>query len=396
MTRPGTRPYTEPGFFKQMIYLDYAATAPLRSSVAEAIERLCREALGNPSSLHSAGRRARFFLEDARERCASALGAKVEEIVFCSGATEADNLAILGALRHPDSGRNSLITSALEHAAVFQTTKVAEELKLCEVSWLQIGSSGRVVLESLEDELRQNQSSLVCVMAVNNEVGSRQPIPEIAALCREHGALLHVDAVQDPHWACELISEGLVDLLTLSGHKMGGLPGGLLFVRQGVPLAPQIYGGAQEDGRRAGTSEVLRAVSLAVALEATLAEPPELSLSARDLLETRLQNLPGAIRLGPTCAKMRANHISSWLFEGLLAEPILARLDMQGVCASSGSACSSHAVEPSRVVKAMGYAEQAMGLVRFSCGWKTSLEEVQRAADIIEETVLKMTMRVKT
>jgi cysteine desulfurase len=374
-----------------MIYLDYAATAPLRPAVSQAIAELCQQTLGNPSSLHRAGRQARFHLEQARERLANALAAKVEEIVFCSGATEADNLALLGPLAHPDATHLALITSPLEHAAVYETARQLGRRGV-PVTMLEVDTQGQVVLESLELALKQAVGRpLVSLMASNNEVGSRQPLRQASALCREHGALLHVDAVQDARRAPELIAEGLVDLLTLSGHKLGGLPGGLLYVRQGVPLAPQIVGGAQEDGRRAGTSEVMRAVSLAVALEAALQDKDP--RPARDLLEGRLQNLPGATRLGPKAPEQRADHISSWLFGQLPAEPILAQLDMAGVCASSGSACSSHAIEPSRVVQAMGMGERAMGLVRFSLGWKTSEQEVRKAAEVVEQTITKMVQK---
>lgn len=376
-----------------MIYLDYAATAPLRPSIAQAVARLCEEPLGNPSSLHRAGRQARHHLESARERIAVALAAKVEEIVFCSGATEADNLALLGLLEHPDSGRRGLITSALEHAAVYEPA-LALGRSGQPVSWLRVTSQGQIDLCSLRDALERQPASVVSVMAVNNEIGSRQPLAQVSALCREHGALLHVDCVQDPRAARGLIAARTADLLTLSGHKMGGLPGGLLYVRQGVPLSPRILGGAQEDGRRAGTSEVVRAVSLAMALEETLAENGEGTKAARELLEEKLRNLPGAVRLGPEAEEHRAEHISSWLFGELSAEPILAQLDMRGVCASSGSACSSHAIEPSRVVKAMGFGSQAMGLVRFSLGWRTSLEETRRAAETVAETISRMTEKV--
>lgn len=375
-----------------MIYLDYAATAPLRPAVAAALDELWRVPLGNPSSLHRAGRQARHHLEDARERCARALGAKVEEIVFCSGATEADNLALLGPLSHCDGRHRGLATSALEHAAVYETARKLEDTAH-PVHWLEVSGAAQVVPESLEASLRGKPPMMVSVMASNNEVGSRQPLDDVVALCREHGALLHVDAVQDPRAAKTLIAEGGVHLLTLSGHKMGGLPGGLLYVRQGVALAPQILGGAQEDGRRAGTSEVARALSLALCLELTLAEEP--SGEVRDVLEACLQNIPGARRLGPEAAEQRAEHISSWLFGELSAEPILAQLDMRGVCASSGSACSSHAIEPSRVLKAMRLRERAMGLVRFSTGWNSSVEEARRAGEIVEETVVKMMAKDK-
>ena len=378
-----------------MIYLDYAATAPLRPSIAEALNEIAQETLGNPSSLHRAGRKARFYLEEARERCANLLGAKVEEIVFCSGATEADNLALRGPLNHGDIQHHGLITSRIEHAAVYETAQAMEEDGET-VSWMEVSPTGEILLDSLERSLQKNPKQLVSVMAVNNEVGTRQPVEKVSSMCRTHGALLHVDAVQAPHQAKALIGAGAVDLVTLSGHKMGGLPGGLLYVRQGVPLAPQILGGSQEDGRRAGTSEVFRAVSVAGALEATLSEDPKDVASLRDLFEQTLTRCEAARLLGPSSQERRAPHISAWLFDGLGAEPILTRLDLLEICASSGSACSSHAVEPSRVVSAMGYDQtQSMGLVRFSFGWKSTREEVQRAAEVVLETIEKMKKKDK-
>ena len=373
-----------------MIYLDYAATAPIRPQVARLVAERLNDPLGNPSSLHRAGRRARILLERAREACAKLLGAEVEEIVFCSGATEADNLAILGTLTHGDCEQQSLVSCITEHAAVYETVRRQEMLGR-EVSWLPVNSDGLLNLESLGKRLSEGPPALVSVMVVNNEVGTRQPVEEIGKLCREHGALFHADGVQDPETAQTLIQSGLVDLVALSGHKMGGLHGGLLFVKQGIPLNPQIVGGAQEDGRRAGTSEVLRAESLALAQELSLAESRESCRAHQEIFQQALRNLEGAIELGPKEPEKSAAHISSWLFQDLPAEPVLVQLDMKGICASSGSACSSHSVEPSRVVKAMGYSDlQASGLIRFSFGWNTTAEEVEEAAGIVREVASRM------
>lgn len=378
-----------------MFYLDYAATAPLRPQINERIQELGAQELGNPSSLHRAGRQARMVLEHARERIAAALGARVEEILFCSGATEADNLAILGPLTHADTRCRHLLSSAIEHAAVYETVR-RQELLGRGVSWLQVHADGRIDLEHLTALLKQHPLSLVSVMACNNEVGTRQPVTRVGELCREHGALFHCDGVQDPRAVRELIRQGLVDLACLSGHKLGGLHGGLLYVRQGVAINPQIVGGSQEDGRRAGTSEVLRAESLALALELTLSEEEQRVKDCRNLLESELLTIPGATRLGPG-GEERAGHITSWLFQGVSAEPILVALDLQGVCASSGSACSSHSVEPSRVVKAMGYGDQrATGLVRFSFGWKSDTKEVESAASIVKDVVTRLIKKEKS
>ena len=378
-----------------MIYLDYAATAPLRPQVAERLQTLITQPLGNPSSLHSAGKKARMLLEQARESCAESLGAKVEEILFCSGATEADNLAILGPLTHGDCPIDCLISSALEHAAVFATIKRQEQLGR-KVLWLDVSLEGLLCPKDLEAKLQKQANSLVSIMAVNNEVGVRQQIEKLSAVCRQHKALLHVDAVQDVKTAKQLIEGGHVDLLALSGHKLGGLHGGLLYVRQGVPINPQTLGGSQEDGRRAGTSEVLRADSMALALKLALKDPKENALQHREILESELKSIPGAIRLGPDENEQRAEHISSWLFPELLAEPVLVGLDIAGVCASSGSACSSRSVSPSRVVRAMGYTdEQANGLVRFSFGWQSEIEETRRGAGIAREVVFRMMNKEK-
>jgi cysteine desulfurase len=376
-----------------VIYLDYAATAPVRPEIALRMQELSEQPLGNPSSLHRAGRKARMILELARERCAQLLGAKVEEILFCSGATEADNLAILGTVSHRDTKQQHLISSPVEHAAVYETVKRQEQLGRG-VSWLRVDDDGRIEPDHLSQLLKIHPASLVSVMIANNEIGTLQPVQEVAELCREHGALYHADGVQDPKTARNLISEGLVDLVCLSGHKLGGLPGGLLYVRQGVAINPQIVGGSQEDGRRAGTSEVQRAESLAVALDLALAQDSGNIEACRGLLEQVLLQIPGASRLGPESG--RVPHISSWLFGDLPAEPILVALDMQGICASSGSACSSHSVEPSRVVKAMGYTDQqAAGLVRFSFGWKSDTKETERAAIVVRNVLERLMEKEK-
>lgn len=377
-----------------MIYLDYAATSPLRPLVIDAANELCREPLGNASSLHSAGRRARQHLEQARERCARALGAKVEEIVFCSGATEADNLAVLGTLGHPESRHCSLITSYLEHPAVTECAQLVQKAGQ-PVAWVNVTRNGQLDIDSLESHLQANPASLVTIIATNNEIGSRQPLAPIADLCHRHGALVHVDAVQEPRAAVDAIRSGHADLVALSGHKMGGLPAGLLYVRQGIPLEARVLGGGQEDHRRAGTSDILRAATLAIALDETLAERDFSILAARQALENELSKLPHAFRLGPHESSERAEHISSWLFGSLPAEQILAQLDLRGVCASSGSACSSHAVEPSRILKAMGFHEQAMGLVRFSMGWKTTIDDAVKAAEAVRDVVNDMLERLE-
>lgn len=345
------------------VYLDYAATAPLLPEVREWLAGSGFETAGNPSSLHRYGRQARMELEAARERCAAALGARVEEIVFTSGATESDNLALNAA------GEGPMLVSAIEHPAVLERAAWrGSEL-------IPVDRRGVVAPEELARRIRPG-TRLVSVMWVNNEIGSVQPIADLAAICREHGVLFHVDAVQA---ACflELRPEKLgIDLLSLSAHKLGGLSGaGLLYVRRGLRLPQLLAGGGQEDHRRAGTPNLAGAVSLGLALQR-----PRTDVSAlKRRLEEGLQGLPGALRLSG-----EAPHISAWRFQGLRAEPILVRLDLEGIAASSGSACSSHSLEPSHVLQAMGLSEEeSRGLIRFSFGWNSSVQDVDRLLEVL-------------
>lgn len=333
-------------------YLDYAAHAPLRPEIRRRLEELSHLPLGNPSSLHGPGRQARMLLEEARETCASVLGAKVEEIVFTSGATEANNLALRGML---PPGSHFLVSST-EHPSV---RDCARALVGVEVEWLPVDRQGRIDPADVKRRVKAN-TRLISVMAVNNEVGTVQPFQELAGL----GVPLHVDGVQD-----RTFQPRGADLYTLSGHKLGAPVGiGLLYVRQGLTLPPLLVGGAQEDNRRAGTSPAIAAALLALAL--TLPQPDLQPLKERleAGLRERLQPLPG-----------EAPHISAWLAE-TPAETILVALDLAGVAASSGSACSSHSIEPSHVLQAMGYtAEQSRCLVRFSLGWDTTPADIELA-----------------
>lgn len=347
------------------VYLDYAATAPLLPEVREWLSNSGFETAGNPSSLHRFGRRARMELETARERCAAALRARVEEIVFTSGATESDNLALVGTV---EPGQH-LLVSAVEHPAVL------ERARLMRAEILPVDARGLVAPEELVRRLRPD-TRLVSVMWVNNETGAVQPIADLAAVCREHGVLFHVDAVQAAGFMSLRPEELGIDLLSLSAHKLGGLSGaGLLYVRRDLRLNAALRGGGQEDHRRAGTPNLAGAVSLGLALQRPRLEVGW--LKAR--LEAGLVGLPGAVRLSG-----EAPHISAWRFEGWRAEPILVRLDLEGVAASSGSACSSHSLEPSHVLQAMGLSEEeSRGLVRFSLGWNSTEADVDRLLEVM-------------
>jgi cysteine desulfurase len=363
-----------------MTYLDFAATAPLRPEARRAMLEVLEAPAGNPSSLHAPGRRLRIFLAQARERCAEVLGAREEEVVFTSGATEANNLAVLGTARlYPRGAR--LLLSRVEHPSVGGLASVLEQ-EGYRVELLPVDDQGRV--DPAEVARRLEGTVLVSMMAVNNEVGTLQPVEEVAALCRQAGVAFHCDAVQAVH-----LLPLPADLLTLSSHKVGGPPGaGLLYVRRGRPLAPLLRGGAQENGRRAGTENVAAVAGMAAALQAAPGDVEPL----RRRLEEGLARVPGAHLVGGKTA--RAPHISAWIFEGLAAEPILVGLDLQGIAASSGSACSSHSLEPSHVLLAMGYGEQeARGLVRFSLGWCSTPADVDRVLEVLPDLVAGLRRR---
>lgn len=360
-------------------YLDYAATAPVRPELRQVLDQLYAQPLGNPSSLHRAGHRARMLLEHAREDCARLLGAEVEEIIFTSGATEANNLALAGWMRQQPRG-SRLLVSAIEHPSVYDCAK-ALELEGYIIETIPVDTQGIIDIEELIARLDAS-CALVSVMAVNNEVGVCQPIEALAQALRAlrlPNLRLHVDAVQAAV-VVGLPALANIDFLSLSGHKLGAPVGcGLLYVRQGLRVAPLFVGGSQEDSRRAGTSNVAGAVALAQALKLADAERAPNQERMSELLaflESELRQIPDAHLLGGQAP--RSPHISSWFFEGVPAESLLVRLDMAGIYASSGSACSSHSLEPSRIVSAMGYSDaQSRGLIRFSLGPTSTRADVE-------------------
>jgi cysteine desulfurase len=358
-----------------MAYLDYAATALLRPELRELLRQCYDQDWGNASSLHRAGHQARMRLEEARERVAGCLGARVEEIVFTSGATEANNLALFGWMRLQPPGSH-LIVSAIEHPSVWEAAE-ALTLEGYRVDTAPVDRWGRVEVDALLALLRP-ETALVSLMAVNNEVGVIQPVAEVVAA---KGAWkLHVDAVQSALVGWPALDG--IDMLSLSAHKLGGPVGsGCLFLRQGLRLAPLLVGGAQEDHRRAGTHNVVAALALAEALEVSARRRPE-EWERLSELRARLEGcLPGQL-LG--AGRERSPHISSWIFEGVRAEPLLVLLDLEGIAASSGSACSSHSLEPSRVVLAMGYSpELSRGLIRFSLGHATRAVDIEHLCEVM-------------
>lgn len=369
-----------------MIYMDHAATTPVDERVLSEMLPYMREAYGNPSSLHSLGQESKFALDTARDRVAALLHAQAREIIFTSGGTEADNLAIRGALwERRDRGRH-LIVSAVEHEAVLDTAHAMRDLGW-EVTTLPVDGHGVVRPEALRAALRPD-TTLVSVMLANNEVGSIQPIADLAAIAREAGALFHTDAVQGVG-ALDVDPAALgVDLLSLSGHKLYGPKGaGALWVRHGVRLAVQMTGGGQERERRSGTENVPAIVGLGkaceLAAEALASGESERLASLRNrLIAGVLSGVPGAQLTGHPTHRLPNN--ASFVFPGMEGEPILLNLDFEGIAASSGSACATGAIEPSHVLLAMGIPPDiAGGALRLTLGHASTNEDVDTVLEVL-------------
>lgn len=375
------------------IYFDHNATTPVDPLVAEAVTRVLREEFGNPSSVHQFGQRAKALLDDARSVVAALIEADPGEVVFTSGGTEADNFAIRGVAEALESaGRRHLIASAIEHEAVLNTVKA-----LARRGWtttlLPVGASGIVTVDALREALT-DRTALVSVMLANNEIGTLQPVAQLAAVAHARGALVHTDAVQ----AVGKIPVGVkrlgVDLLALSGHKINGPKGvGALWIRRGVRLAAHMTGGRHERNRRAGTENVPGIVGLgaAAAAAATKLEREAARLAAlRDRLESGiLARVPGAQVNGARDA--RVPNTTNISFEGVEAESLLIALDLEGIAVSTGSACSSGTLEPSHVLRAMGFsAHRTQSSIRFSLGAGNTLEQVDYAIERLPGVVEKL------
>jgi cysteine desulfurase len=369
------------------IYLDHNATTPLDARVLEAMLPYLRESFGNPSSLHWFGQRARAAVEDARGSVASLIGADPAEIVFTASGSESDNMALRGAVAKAGGARRRVVTTSVEHHAVLNTAKALREEGV-PVEVARVSEGGRLDLDDWRGKL--DDSTLVAsVMLANNETGVLQPVSEAARLAHERGALVHCDAVQAAGKTPVDVRALGVDLLTLSAHKLYAPKGvGCLYVRRGTPLGPLVRGGAQERNRRAGTENVAGIVGFGVAAslasQGTAAEAERVG-ALRDRLEERLLKLPGTRRNG---ADPRLANTANVSFEGVDAEALLIALDLEGVAASTGAACAAGGVEPSHVLKAMGFQpERVQSSLRLSLGRTTTEPEVDRAADVIVAVV---------
>jgi cysteine desulfurase len=375
------------------IYLDYNATTPVYPEVAEAVGRTLADSFGNPSSVHTFGQAARAALDLARTEVAGLIGADPSAVVFTAGGTEADNLALRGvAGTVRDERRRRILTTGIEHEAVLNTARALER-EGWTVQALPVGETGVLAPETLEAHLTAD-TALVSVMHANNEVGTIQPVAELAALARRQGALFHTDAVQSAGKIPVSVEALGVDLLSISAHKFGGPKGaGALWVRRGVRLAAQMTGGRQERNRRAGTENVPALVGLGVAARLARAGLDAAALSIgrlRDRLEDGiLASVPGTAVNGDRAG--RVPNTSNISFDGLEAESLLIALDLEGVAVSTGSACSSGSLEPSHVLRAMGLPHaRARNSLRFSLGSGTTAAEVDFVVGILPDLVAKL------
>ncbi len=379
------------------IYLDYNATTPPDPAVRDAMRPFLGEIWGNPSSVHHVGRKARALLDDARDRAARFLGAKPSEIIFTSGGTEANNLALFGTARLLKAKGKHLITSAIEHHAVLQCFDYLEKNDGFSVSRLPVNVDGLVSVADFHKAVRPD-TVFASVMAANNEIGTLQPVAELGALCRERGIIFHTDAVQwfgkEPF---ENIGQFNADLVSICAHKFHGPKGaGLLYIKSPLHPDPILFGGGHENERRAGTENLPAIIGLVAALEKFVSPPvfPRAQLKPlADKLISVIETIPGCKivspnRLAGTLAPpiCLANTVS-FTVRGADGIALMAGLDVEGICASSGSACAAGSLEPSHVIAALGRKEEANSLVRFSLGRETTAEEIEFVGSVLPDVI---------
>ena len=372
-----------------MIYLDNAASAPANPKALEAAMPFLTANFANPSSPHGAGQAAALAVIEARERCASALGAAFEEIIFTSGGTESDNLAIFSALN--DNGKYKLVTTQIEHPAVLNAFREAERRGF-EAVYLKPNENGLINAEQV-DEAIDDRTALVSVMAANNEIGTVQPVGEIAEICKRRGVLFHVDAVQAVGSIPIDMRVLKADCLSVSAHKIGGIKGGgLLFARRGVPISPMIFGGGQERGVRSGTENVAAIAALGAAIEDITRDIEKRAAKIsklRDLLIERLSEIPRSRLNGSRSARLRGN--VNFSFADIDGEALVSSLDLFGVCASAGSACGSGKRSVSHVLRAINVpSEYAGGSLRLTLSENNTRGEILKAAELVKECVNRL------
>ena len=376
-----------------MIYLDYNATTPLCAPALEAMLPFLKRHYGNPSSVHAAGREARAGVDDARDRLAALLGAKPHELIFTSSGTESNNLAVLGLARAQAQRGRHLICTSTEHHAVLHAFKHLGKREGFEVTFLRVDDRGQVDPDELKRAIR-NDTILVSIMTANNETGVLQPMEELANICDDRGVLLHSDMVQSFGKVETRLGASGLAAASFAAHKFHGPKGaGLLYLRAGLPIEAIQFGGAHENQRRPGTENVPAIAGMATAAEWAVrgcAAEQERQGALRDRLWNHVKrSFPSATKNGDTTHRL-ANTLNI-SFAGLSSETVLMALDLEGICASSGSACMVGSVVASHVLLAMGLpAALASSAVRFSLGHETTDEEVDRAGNIIERVMNRM------
>ncbi len=372
-----------------MIYADNAATTQMCPAAIEAMTKCMTENYGNPSSLYAYGQQAREILDDARERIAKCLGCTAREITFTSGGSEADNQAIFSAAAlGAKKGKKHIISTAFEHHAVLHTLDKLRAQGF-EITLLDVHKNGIVTAQQVRDAIRDD-TCLVTVMFANNEIGTIQPIAEIGAVCREKGVLFHTDAVQAVGHIKVNVAEQNIDMLSLSAHKFHGPKGiGVLYAKRGVMLSSLINGGAQERGKRAGTENLPAIVGMAAALERATANLDGYAaklIPLRDRLIAGLDKIPYGELNGDREHRVPAT--VNFCFEGIEGEALLLLLDDKGICASSGSACTSGSLDPSHVLLAIGRPhEVAHGSLRLSLGDDTTEADVDYIIEVVSDVV---------
>ena len=371
------------------VYADNAATTKMSQLAIEAMVPYFDNFYGNPSSLHSVGQQAKEVLENARAQVAACLGCEAREILFTSGGSEADNQAIISAARYGErKGKKHIISTAFEHHAVLHTLQKLEKEGF-EVTYLDVAQGHNITSEQVKDAIREDTCLVTCMYA-NNEIGSVLPIGQIGQICKEAGVVFHTDAVQAAGHIHIDVKEQNIDMLSLSGHKFHGPKGvGALYVRKGLPLVNLIEGGAQERGKRAGTENIAGIVSMAAALTdacANLDKNAAKVTALRDKLIAGLSQIPHCALNGDPVNRLPGN--VSFCFEGIEGESLLLLLDAKGVCASSGSACTSGSLDPSHVLLAIGRVHDvAHGSLRLSLSHYNTEEEIDHILTVVPQVV---------
>lgn len=372
---------------KRFVYADNAATTAVSDRVMEVMMPFFKEQYGNPSAVHSKGRESRRAVEEARKKIAECINCHPSEIYFTSGGTESDNIALFSALKQRSDGRGHIITTAFEHKAVLEPCKELERLGI-KVTYIVPDSNGMITSQQVENAIRED-TVMVSVMAANNEVGTIMPVEDIGRVCRKHGIVFHTDAVQAVGKIEIDVQKQFIDIMSISGHKITAPKGiGAVYVRTGVKVWPVVYGGGQEKKLRSGTENVAGIAALGEAVSAAgenIAERAGAVAVLRDRLINGLENLGGRLN-GDRENRLCGN--ASIAFDGFESETMLLMLDMRGICASGGSACSSGNGVVSHVLKAIGASDsEAKGTLRFTLSEENTAEDVDCIIEAMEDVL---------